>query len=102
MAQRHDDGRVEVVLELRRDGARWGEQITTRRHRFLPDPASTGVWWNSAPPVTVAGVPGQFGITATPIEGGHVELGSSASLGVHWGERLCTALWPPRHPALRE
>ena len=43
VAQRHDDGRVEVVLELRRDGARWVEQITPV-HRFLPDPAPTGVW----------------------------------------------------------
>ena len=58
-AQRHDDGRVEVVLEVRRDGAGWTEQITPV-HRFLPDPAPIGVWWNSTPPLTVPGVQGQF------------------------------------------
>ena len=87
VAQRHDDGRVEVVLELRRDGAGWVEQITPV-HRFLPDPAPTGVWWNSPPPLTVAGVPGQFGIIARRIEGGHVELGLQRVTGVHWGQRL--------------
>ena len=60
-AQRHDDGRVEVLLEVRRDVAGWVEQITPV-HRFLPDPAPIGVWWNSTPPVTVPGVPGQFGL----------------------------------------
>ena len=34
------------------------------------------------------GVPGQFGITARRIEGGHVELGLQRVTGVHWGERL--------------
>ena len=87
LAQRHDDGRIEVVLEVRRDGDRWREQITPI-HRFLPDPAPIGVWWNSTPPVTVPGVPGQFGITARRIDGGHVELGLQRVTGVHWGERL--------------
>ena len=87
LAQRHDDGRVEVMLEVRRDGDRWREQITSV-HRFLPDPAPIGVWWNSTPPVTVPGVPGQFGITARRSEGGHVELGLQRVTGVHWGERL--------------
>ena len=90
-AQRHDDGRVEVVLEVRRDGAGWVEQIKPV-HRFLPDPAPIGVWWNSTPPVTVPGVPGQFGITARRIEGGHVELGLQRVTGVHWGERLVPRL----------
>ena len=40
------------------------------------------------PPLTVPGVPGQFGITARRIEGGHVELGLQRVTGVHWGERL--------------
>ena len=91
LAQRHDDGRVEVVLEVRRDGDRWREQITPI-HRFLPDPAPIGVWWNSTPPVTVPGVPGQFGITARRIDGGHVELGLQRVTGVHWGERLLPRL----------
>ena len=33
-------------------------------------------------------MPGQFGITARRIEGGHVELGLQRVTGVHWGERL--------------
>ena len=66
-AQRHDDGRVEVALEVRRDGAGWVEQITPV-HRFLPDPAPIGVWWNSTPPLTVPGVPGKFGITARRLD----------------------------------
>ena len=71
----------------RRDGAGWTEQITPV-HRFLPDPAPIGVWWNSTPPLTVPGVQGQFGITARRIEGGHVELVLQRVTGVHWGERL--------------
>ena len=90
-AQRHDDGRVEVVLEVRRDSAGWVEQIKPV-HRFLPDPAPIGVWWNSTPPVTVPGVPGQFGIIARRIDGGHVELGLQRVTGVHWGERLLPRL----------
>ena len=91
VAQRHDDGRVEVLLEVRRDSAGWVEQITPV-YRFLPDPAPTGVWWNSTPPLTVPGVPGQFGITARRIEGGHVELGLQRVVGPHWAERLLPRL----------
>ena len=91
VAQRHDDGRVEVLLEVRRDSAGWVEQITPV-YRFLPDPAPTGVWWNSTPPLTVPGVPGQFGITARRIEGGHVELGLQRVVGPHWAERLLARL----------
>ncbi len=86
VAQRHDDGRVEVVLEVRRDH-RWVEQIEPI-HRFLPDPAPIGVWWNSTPPLTVPGVPGQFGINARRDARGRVELGLQRVTGVHWGERL--------------
>ena len=87
VAQRHDDGRVEVLLEVRRDSAGWVEQIKPV-HRFLPDPAPIGVWWNSTPPLTVPGVPGQFGITARRDARGRVELGLQRVTGVHWGERL--------------
>ncbi len=86
-AQRHDDGRVEVVLEVRRDSAGWVEQIRPV-HRFFPDPAPIGVWWSSTPPVTVPGVPGQFGIIARRDARGRVELGVQRVSGVHWGERL--------------
>ena len=91
LAQRHDDGRVEVVLEVRRDGDRWREQISPT-YRFLPDPAPIGVWWNSTPPLRVPGVPGQFGIIARRTQGGHVELGLQRVTGVHWGERLLPRL----------
>ena len=100
VAQRHDDGRVEVLLEVRRDSAGWLEQIMPV-HRFLPDPAPTGVWWNSTPPLTVSGVPGQFGITARRIEGGHVELGLQRVVGPHWAERLLPRLAATRLAALR-
>ena len=86
-AQRHDDGRFEVLLEVRRDSAGWVEQIKPV-HRFVPDPAPTGVWWNSVPPLTVPGVPRQFGITALWDARGRVELGLQRVTGVHWGERL--------------
>ena len=60
-------GASRVALEVRRDGAGWVEQITPV-HRFLPDPAPIGVWWNSTPPLTVPGVPGKFGITARRLD----------------------------------
>ena len=94
VAQRHDDGRVEVLLEVRRDSAGWVEQITPV-HRFLPDPAPTGVWWNSSgspaesadsascPPACYPGDSVRDHRAANrALPGGHVELG--LQLGVPW------------------
>jgi hypothetical protein len=47
LAQRHDDGQVEFVLQVRHDGGPWSESATPAR-RFLPPGTAVDQWFASS------------------------------------------------------
>ena len=83
-AERQDDNRVKVALELRR-GDDWSERIQPQR-RYLPADSPIDVWRYSDPLPPIDGVPGRIRIAARRIPYGHVELALRRDLGDGWGD----------------
>lgn len=86
-AERQDDGRVKVALELRRSDAGWDERIQPRR-RYLAIDAPIDMWRYTEPLQPIESVPGRLRIAARRIPHGHVELALQRDLGAGWGDLL--------------
>lgn len=86
-AERQDDGRVKVALELRRGDAGWDERIQPRR-RYMPVDAPIDTWLYTEPLEPIESVPGSLRIAARRVPHGHVELALQRDLGAGWGDLL--------------
>ena len=85
-AQRLEDGRIEMAVQRRSQGAGCGERLLPRR-RFLPADAETGRWLVTAP-LRIDGI--ALRVAARRLAGGAVEVAlqlRSAEDG-SWGPRL--------------
>ena len=65
LAQRHDDGRVEFVVQFRVAGDPWSESITPAQ-RFLAPGAETGVWFGASP-LTITSNPAGASVRAAAV-----------------------------------
>lgn len=86
-AERQDDGRVKVALELRRSDAGWDERIQPRR-RYLAIDSPIDMWRYTEPLQPIESVPGRLRIAARRIPHGHVEIALQRDLGAGWGDLL--------------
>ena len=84
-AERQDDNRVKVALELRRESADWTERLQPQR-RYLSADAPIDVWRYSEPLPPIDGVPGRLRIAARRTSLQHVELALQRDLGDGWGD----------------
>ena len=84
IAERQEDNRVKVALELRR-GDDWSERLQTQR-RYLPADSPIDTWRYSDPLPPIDGVPGRLRIAVRRIPYGHVELALRRDLGDGWGD----------------
>ncbi len=84
-AERQEDNRVKVALELRRESADWTERLQPQR-RYLRADAPIDAWRYSEPLSPIDGVPGRFRIAARRTLYGHVELALQRDLGDGWGD----------------
>lgn len=99
-AQRHDDDRLEFVLQVRLPGEPWSERIEPAL-RFLPPGTEVGRWLvSSVVLVRISDSEGAYAdggglelrITARPLEDGRVEFGMQLRLpGGGWSELLLPA-----------
>lgn len=84
-AERQEDNRVKVALELRRESADWTERLQPQR-RYLSADAPIDVWRYSEPLPPIVDITGRLRIAARHIPYGHVELALQRDLGDGWGE----------------
>ena len=98
LTQRHEDGRVEFVVQFRQAGEPWSEAAEPLQ-RFLPPGAEVGVWFaSSALTITAdAGTPsayvaGEVRVVVQRLADGRIEFAFQKRLpGETWGERLLPA-----------
>ena len=98
LAQRHEDGRVEFVVQFREAGEPWSESAEPPR-RFLPPGAQVDFWFaSSALMITVnAGTPsayvaGEVRVVVQRLADDRIEFALQTRLpGGIWGERLLPA-----------
>ncbi len=98
LAQRHEDGRVEFVVQFREADEPWSESAAPPR-RFLPPGAEVDVWFaGSALTVTVnAGTPsayvaGEVRVVVQRLADDRIEFALQTRLpGETWGERILPA-----------
>ena len=85
VAQRHDDGRVEVGVQRRDSESRWGSRVLAQR-RYVPPDAAAGRWLASAP----VAVPGAVvRVAARRHDDGRVEVGVQwRDSDRRWGSRV--------------
>lgn len=95
LAQRHEDGRVEFVMQFRREAEPWSRSAEPPR-RFLPPDARADTWlFSSALTITAdAGTPsahvaGEVRVVVRRLADDRVEFGLQTRLpGEAWGERI--------------
>ncbi|MCY3663585.1 MAG: hypothetical protein OXH28_12305 [bacterium] len=98
LAQRHEEGEVEFVVQFREEGEPWSESAEPPR-RFLPPGAEVDVWFaSSALMITVdAGTPsayvaGEVRVVVQRLADDRIEFALQTRLpGETWGERLLPA-----------
>ncbi|MXV90858.1 MAG: hypothetical protein F4121_07490 [Acidimicrobiia bacterium] len=98
LAQRHEEGEVEFVVQFREEGEPWSESAEPPR-RFLPPGAEVDVWFASSPlMITVdAGSPsayvaGEVRVVVQRLADDRIEFALQTRLpGETWGERLLPA-----------
>lgn len=98
LAQRHDDGRVEFVMQFRVAGDPWSESAEPPR-RFLPPGAEVDVWFaSSALAITAdagtasAYVAGEVRVAVQRLADDRIEFALQKRLpGATWGERILPA-----------
>ncbi|MCY4103965.1 MAG: hypothetical protein OXG55_12020 [bacterium] len=98
LAQRHEDGRVEFVVQFREDGEPWSASAEPPR-RFLPPGAEADVWLaGSALTITAdagttsAYVAGEVRVVVQRLADDRIEFALQKRLpGETWGERLLPA-----------
>ena len=98
LTQRHEDGRVEFVVQFRQAGEPWSEAAEPLQ-RFLPPGAEVDVWFaSSALTITAdAGTPsayvaGEVRVIVQRLADGRIEFAFQKRLpGETWGERLLPA-----------
>ena len=98
LAQRHEDGRVEFVVQFREAGEPWSESAEPPR-RFLPPGAEVDVWFaSSALTITAdAGTPsayvaGEVRVAVQRLADDRIEFALQKRLpGETWGERILPA-----------
>ena len=98
LTQRHEDGRVEFVVQFRQAGEPWSEAAEPLQ-RFLPPGAEVGVWFaSSALTITAnAGTPsayvaGEVRVVVQRLADDRIEFAFQKRLpGETWGERLLPA-----------
>jgi len=98
LTQRHEDGRVEFVVQFRQAGEPWSEAAEPLQ-RFLPPGAEVDVWFaSSALTITAdAGTPsayvaGEVRVVVQRLADGRIEFAFQKRLpGETWGERLLPA-----------
>ena len=95
LAQRHEDGRVEFVMQFRNEGEPWSPPAEPPR-RFLPPGAQADTWlFSSALTITAdAGTPsayvaGEVRVVVRRLADDRIEFALQTRLpGETWGERL--------------
>ena len=98
LAQRHEEGEVEFVVQFREEGEPWSESAEPPR-RFLPPGVEVEVWFaSSALTITVnAGTPsayvaGEVRVVVQRLADDRIEFALQTRLpGETWGERILPA-----------
>jgi len=98
LAQRHEDGQVEFVVQFREAGEPWSRSAEPPR-RFLPPGTEVGVWFAGSALTITAGagtssayVAGEVRVVVQRLADDRIEFGLQTRLpGEAWGERLLPA-----------